>query len=32
LRPQRQQRLILRVENFGFLLDLTINAVLAIFI
>lgn|GEM_PF-1159672 len=30
LRPQRQQRLITRVENFGFLFALAINAFLAI--
>lgn len=29
-RPQRQQRLTIRVENFGFLLAFTIKAVLAI--
>jgi len=31
LRPQRQQRLTIRVENFGFLFDFTTKAVLAIF-
>jgi hypothetical protein len=30
LRPQRQQRLTIRVENFGVLLAFTINAFLAI--
>jgi hypothetical protein len=31
LRPQRQHRLTILVENFGFLLALTIKAVLAIY-
>lgn len=32
LRPQRKQRLILRVENFGFFWDFAISALVAIYL